>query len=287
MLSTDPTGGAATTPTRFAELPDRRLAYRDLGQGAPIILANRFRGNLDTWDPAFLDALAAHRRVIIFEFAGTASSTGNQARTHLEMAKDIRDLADHLELTSYAIGGWSLGGLVAQVAITESPERVTHAVLLATGAPVNDAAPLSRTFLEHALKPENDLADETIIFFHPGYEDSRAAAAASHARIAARPPALRSTPMSRAQWTQMIGIRDFRQNVLGTFEKMATTRIPVLALLAESDISFPAEDWLKAKGRFPSVSMLVLPRTGHAPHHQYPEAAAAHIAAFLATASER
>jgi pimeloyl-ACP methyl ester carboxylesterase len=278
---------ASTTPTKFADLGNRKLAYRELGSGTPILLANRFRGNLDTWDPAFLDALAAHHHVVTFEFAGTSSSTGTQALTHLEMARDVRDLAEHLGLASYAVGGWSLGGLVAQVAITEFPEKVTHGVLIATRAPVANASPLSPAFLAHALKPTNDLADETVLFFHPDYEDSRAAAAASHARIALRPAALASTPMTPEQWKQMIGIREFSQNTLGTFEKMAETRLPVLAVLGEADISFPAKDWLDANGRFPSVSTLVFPRTGHAPHHQFPEGAADHVATFLRTARPR
>ena len=30
-----------------------------------------FRGNLDSWDPALIDALAAGRRVITFDYAGS------------------------------------------------------------------------------------------------------------------------------------------------------------------------------------------------------------------------
>ena len=35
-------------------------AYRDLGAGdVPLVLLQHFRGNLDNWDPALVDALAA------------------------------------------------------------------------------------------------------------------------------------------------------------------------------------------------------------------------------------
>ena len=36
-------------------------AYRDAGEGrggVPLVLLNHFRGNLDSWDPALVDALA-------------------------------------------------------------------------------------------------------------------------------------------------------------------------------------------------------------------------------------
>jgi hypothetical protein len=35
-------------------------AYRDLGEGdVPLVLLQHFRGNLDNWDPALVDALAS------------------------------------------------------------------------------------------------------------------------------------------------------------------------------------------------------------------------------------
>jgi hypothetical protein len=46
-------------------------AYRDLVQSdVPLVLLQHFRGNLDKWDPALIDALAAGRRVITCEYAG-------------------------------------------------------------------------------------------------------------------------------------------------------------------------------------------------------------------------
>lgn len=274
---------ASTTQTRFAPLAGRTLAYREQGEGTPILLANRFRGTLDTWDPAFLDALAAHHRVITFEYAGLSSSTGTQATTHLEMAEDLHDLASYLGLERYAVGGWSLGGMVAQVAITEKAEwraRVTHGVIIGSRAPAADPRPLSPRFLERALKPENDLADEEVLFFNPAYDDSRRAAAASHERLALRTEG-RSAPLTQAQWLQMIQIREFAENSLSTFEKMRAAELPVLALLGENDLSCPADVWLAHHGELPAVQMVLLPRTGHAPHHQLPELAADYLAAIL------
>jgi len=38
-------------------------AFRELGDGAvPLVLLQHFRGNLDYWDPALIDALAVGRR---------------------------------------------------------------------------------------------------------------------------------------------------------------------------------------------------------------------------------
>ena len=55
--------------------------YRDsgptAGEGVPLVLLQHFRGNLDNWDPALIDALASARRVITFDNAGVGGSTGS------------------------------------------------------------------------------------------------------------------------------------------------------------------------------------------------------------------
>ena len=52
-------------------------AYRELGDGAvPLVLLQHFRGNLDNWDPPLLDALAANRRVVVFDNVGVGGSSG-------------------------------------------------------------------------------------------------------------------------------------------------------------------------------------------------------------------
>jgi hypothetical protein len=58
----------------YSELANERVsaadgvgyAYRDTGGDGrvPLVLLQHFRGNLDNWDPALIDALASARRVI-------------------------------------------------------------------------------------------------------------------------------------------------------------------------------------------------------------------------------
>jgi pimeloyl-ACP methyl ester carboxylesterase len=61
--------GAEAAPTRFVEVGGRKLAYRSVGKGKPIVLCHRFRGVLDLWDPAFIDSLAAEGfQVVTFDY---------------------------------------------------------------------------------------------------------------------------------------------------------------------------------------------------------------------------
>jgi pimeloyl-ACP methyl ester carboxylesterase len=47
----------------------------------PLLFLQRFRGNLDNWDPALIDAVAATRRVATFDNAGAGGSTGTTPGT--------------------------------------------------------------------------------------------------------------------------------------------------------------------------------------------------------------
>ena len=84
-------------PTTFADSPTRLVsaangieyACRETGEGAtPVVLFQHFRGNLDNWDPALIDALAATRRVITFDNTGVGATTGTTPTTIAGMARD-------------------------------------------------------------------------------------------------------------------------------------------------------------------------------------------------------
>src|SRR4051794_14031751 len=107
-----------TTPTRTIEAANGvRYAYRrfgDVESGAlPLVLLQHYRGNLDNWDPALVDALGESREVIIFDNAGVAGSTGTTPRTMTAMAHDALRFIDALGLDEIDLLGYSIGGVIA------------------------------------------------------------------------------------------------------------------------------------------------------------------------------
>lgn len=142
---------------------------------------------MDVWDPAFLDALAAQGfRVITFDYSGLGLSTGERDYSPVALAKDARDLIEALDLEGVAICGWSLGGLAAQVVLALYSDRLSHCVLLGTSPPGTLVKVAEQLFYDTAVIPENSFDDEVILFFEPRSPASRAAAKASHDRIAQR-----------------------------------------------------------------------------------------------------
>jgi pimeloyl-ACP methyl ester carboxylesterase len=274
---------AIDTPNRFVEIDGRTIAYRSIGQGQPLLLCVRFRGNMDSWDPAFLDALAGHGfRVITFDYSGLGLSTGAPTYNPIEMAKDPRDLIAALGLADVVIGGWSLGGLVAQSVLALYPDTISRVVLLGTNPPGPHVKPAEQLFYDTAGKGENDAEDNITLFFEPRSAASREASQQSLARIAGRRKA-NSLPVPL----------DFARANLGTGPKpqvfpapfvldaLKTTSVPILHIGGDHDIIFPVENWYARNQELPTLSLITFPQSGHGPHHQFPQLSADVVASFV------
>ncbi len=275
-------GAAIDAPTRHVQVGGERIAYRRIGSGPPLLLANRLRGTLDTWDPLFLDALARDRSVIVFDYPGIGYSEGVLPDDMARLSAFIDALADALELERFAILGWSWGGLVAQSYLLDHPQRVSHAILLATSPPGPNAIPLQPAFLERAVKPVNDLADEEVLFFEPASARSLQAARASRERIHARAGVDARIPSRMEQFQPYFTAAEgFHADAPQRRGRLMRSPLPILVLAGDHDISTAGQNWFPLIGHMRNAQFVFHSETGHAPQHQYPAWSAATIATFL------
>jgi pimeloyl-ACP methyl ester carboxylesterase len=129
----------------FSELPNEVVSaangvdyvYRDTGGGEdapPLVLLQHFRGNLDSWDPALIDALGAARRVVTFDNAGVGGSTGTTPDTIEQMARDAIAFFAAMEFSQADLLGFSIGSFVAQQIALVRP-GIVRRLVLASSAP--------------------------------------------------------------------------------------------------------------------------------------------------------
>ena len=112
-------------------------AYRDTGGGegaVPLILLQHFRGNLDNWDPALIDALATARRVVTFDNAGVGGSAGTTPDTIEQMARDAIAFVAAMGFSQVDLLGFSIGSFVAQQIALIRP-AIVRRLVLASSAP--------------------------------------------------------------------------------------------------------------------------------------------------------
>src|SRR6516225_12209994 len=110
-------------------------AYRDTGgSGLPLVLLQHFRGNLDNWDSALIDALASVRRVVTFDNAGVGGSTGITPDTIEQMARDALAFMAAMQFRQADLLGFSIGSFVAQQIALIRP-AIVRRLVLASSAP--------------------------------------------------------------------------------------------------------------------------------------------------------
>jgi len=111
------------------------IAYKEVGdgEGPPLLLVNGYAATKDDWDPAFLDELSAHFKVICPDNRGMGETPrGDGSLSVASMAIDLVTLLDELELERAHLAGWSMGGFIAQTMVACDPDRFASLILLAT-----------------------------------------------------------------------------------------------------------------------------------------------------------
>jgi pimeloyl-ACP methyl ester carboxylesterase len=109
------------------------VGYRIIGSGPPLVLIMGYAGTMETWDHQFVDTLAQHNRVVIFDNSGIGSTQALPGTLTIDaMADQTSALISALSLGRPDVLGWSMGGMIAQALAVRHPAQVRRLVLCAT-----------------------------------------------------------------------------------------------------------------------------------------------------------
>jgi pimeloyl-ACP methyl ester carboxylesterase len=134
-----------TTPIQLARTSAGTVAYRELGSGPPLLLITGAGASIDNWPPNFVDALAAHHKVVVFDNAGVGRTSAVSVPASLSvpaMASQTSDLISALRLRRPAVLGWSMGSMIAQDLAVTHPAQVSRLILAATAVGTGKAVQL-------------------------------------------------------------------------------------------------------------------------------------------------
>jgi pimeloyl-ACP methyl ester carboxylesterase len=292
MAATDSARGDG----RYSGLPNKLVraangidyAYRDTGAGdgqsaggVPLVLLQHFRGNLDNWDPALIDALATGRRVITFDNTGVGGSTGTTPSTVEQMAYDAIAFLAALDLGQVDLLGFSIGSFVAQQIALTRP-AIVRRLVLASSAPQGAAG-------MHGWAPEvigaigtpNTSPEEYLgVFFAPSPASQQAGQEAlrrMYARTEDR-DAITTWATREAQYDAVCtwGIPDH-----ALLQRVTAIAMPVFVANGDSDpMILPHYSYLLA-GLIPGTRVKIYPDSAHGFLFQYHDDFAADVEAFL------
>jgi len=274
----------------YSSLPNKMVsaptgvdyAYRDAGEGdVPIVLLQHFRGNLDSWDPALIDALGTNRRVITFDNAGVGGSTGATPDTIGQMARDAIAFIAALDLGQVDLLGFSIGSFVAQEIALTRP-AIARRVVLASSAPQGTAGMhgWAPAVIGAVGKPQTS-PEEYIGVFFASSPSSRKAGQESVQRQYARTEdrdAATTWATREAQYDAVCtwGIPDH-----AALQRLAAIGHPVFVANGDSDpMILPHYSYLLA-GLIPQARVKIYPDSAHGFLFQHHAEFAADVEAFL------
>jgi pimeloyl-ACP methyl ester carboxylesterase len=262
-------------------------AYRTTGasDAAPLVMFQHFRGNLDNWDPALIDALARGRQVITFDNRGVAASSGTTPSTIAEMALDAIDFIESLGVGEVDLLGFSIGSFVAQEIALVRPSIVRN-VVLASSAPqgasgMHGWAP---EVIDAVGKPETSAADYLGVFF-TGSEASRAAGQQVAGRVfGARTVDRDAATNWQTRLAQYDAVCAWGQPNHSMLERVSAIQKPVFVANGDSDpMILPRYSYLLA-GLIPGAQLKIYPDAAHGFLFQHHAEFASDVDGFLAGA---
>jgi pimeloyl-ACP methyl ester carboxylesterase len=262
-------------------------AYRATGASdrPPLVTFQHFRGNLDNWDPALVDALAVNRRIITFDNRGVAASSGRTPSTVAQMALDAIDFIDALEVGEIDLLGFSIGSFVAQEIALTRPDTVRR-VVLASSAPqgasgMHGWAP---EVIGAVGKPQTSPEEYLSVFF-AGSSASRAAGQEVLGRIYGARTVDRDAPTSwQTRLAQYDAVCSWGQPNHGLLERVSAIDKPVFVANGDSDpMILPRYSYLLA-GLIPDARLKIYPDAAHGFLFQHHAEFAADVGVFLSAA---
>ena len=277
--------GQLTAENRRAEVGGETFVYRRFGNDAtdapPLLCLQHFRGNLDNWDPALVDRLAADREVVLVDNRGVGGSTGVVPDNVADMARDVLRFVGALELRRIDLLGFSLGGYVAQQVVLVRP-RLIRRVVLAGTAP--QGAPRIHRWSDdvYALATQDELDPNRFIrLFFSGSRESRDKGLQFLKRITERTtdrdqPTDLATRDAQLEAFARWGIPDPSK-----LARLAAITHPTFVAAGDNDTLMITDNSRLLAAHLPHAQLRVYPDAGHGFLVQYPEQFADHVRAFL------
>jgi pimeloyl-ACP methyl ester carboxylesterase len=281
---------SATVIVSYADTSTQRVtagnaveyAYRDVGEGGlPLVLLQHFRGNLDNWDPALVDALAADRRVVTFDNVGVGGTTGSTPSTVEAMAHDSIAFIEAMGFQRVDLLGFSIGSFVAQEIALIRPDLLRR-VVLASAAPQGAAGMhgWAPEVIAAVGQPETSPQGYLSVFFAPT-STSREGGQQVAGRIFGR-TANRDEPTTwqtrQAQYDAVCAWGIPNHSLL---ERVAAIELPVFVANGDSDpMILPRYSYLLA-GLLSDARLKIYPDSAHGFLFQHHSQFAADVHAFL------
>lgn len=259
----------ATVPTQFVEANGIKFAYRSYGKEGeiPVIYLNHLAANLDNCDPRIMDAIAAQRHIISFDYRGVGATTGEQGTSIPDMAKDAIVFIHALGYKQVDIVAFSMGGFITQELLLVEPALVRKAILAGTGPRggkgISDVVDL--TYKEIKKGQETSRDAKFYLFFTQNKVGKKAAV-----------DFLKRLKERTENRDTIVGLSVLKKQLkaIETWgheqpADLSVFKLPVFIANGDNDRMVPTPNSYDMAKRFPNAEIVIYPNSGHGGIFQY------------------
>lgn len=253
------------------------IAYQQTGNGSDLVLIHGLAANRAFWYPLIAQQLEQKFRVTFYDLRGHGySDTPASGYTTQDMASDLHELLNHLQIQQAFLVGHSFGGVIALQYALQYPDRVSRLVLadsrisaLQPTQRLNDTEYLSE--LEAAIlaaSPDIDWESETQIGLR--FLEEIAKERWQHLRQDHRygfiPFGGNGGGIRAAKkWLHLLNTttarQDFQSSAGLTVEKIRSLSTPILAVYGERSRCLPTCHALTQI--LPTCQKIIIPNSSH------------------------
>jgi pimeloyl-ACP methyl ester carboxylesterase len=270
----------------YVDVNGMNIYYTMAGQGPPVVVLHGLGASHLTWQENF-EALAENFTVYAMDIPGHGDSVKEGVTYTIEAGIAFTlGFFDAMGLSSAALVGNSMGGLIALKVALAQPERITHLSLIDTAGFGKEIAPFLRIM---SLPFIGELAERPV---------TRSTANMLHQIFAGRDIAsetlinelvrTRSLPGAKTAVLKTLraGVNIFgMKRVHRLLNRLPELPMPITVVWGGRDRFFPVSHAYAAAEMVPTAKLLVLPEAGHWPHMQEPEVFNNELIAFLSGSS--
>jgi len=267
-----------TETVETVRVEDIDVAFKQFGEGEPLVMITGYSTTMDTWDPDFLQALASKFKVVVFDNRGMGKTTAGTAPFTIDrFADDTAGLIRALGFGSAHVLGWSIGGDIALDVAVRHPDQVLKVVSYAgdCGGPQKVNAPRYKNVLK-SLQDVDAPAKRVLGALYPGWYME------ANPDYSARFPWPRSMSDPRNISRQNKAYEEWA----GIYEELPRIDRPVLVSGGDLDVSTPWANASILRDRIPDATVVEFKGAGHGLQYMYPYDFAYAIIRFLSDESK-
>ena len=276
----------------YLELHGDRIAYRDTGQGAALLLIHGMAGSSATWD-GVIPQLAKKYRVIAPDLLGHGESAKPRGDYSLgAFAAWLRDLLNELGVQRATMIGQSLGGGIAMQFAYQHRDYCERLVLIGSGGLGPDLSPMLRILsapgAEFVLpvvtrQPVLNLGNKLGSWLTSAGIQSPRAGQMWQAYCS-----LSDAPTRQAFLRTLRSVVDHRGQAVSALNKLhLTADLPTLLIWGDHDRVIPVAHAYAAHDALAGSRLEVLEGVGHFPHVEAPTAVTDILESFIASTMEQ